>query len=129
ARIVKQGNRRQLKVMAADGTSPRTLAASIDIQGPAGEAAVDWSPDGKWIAAGGIDADGPALFKIPVDGGKPLRLFAGPATNPIWSPDDRLILYAGPFFAGQAELLAVRPDGSPFVVPPVRVHPGGYRFR
>ena len=44
---------------------------------------------------------GPALFKIPVDGGEPVRLVAGQAVNPVWSPDGNLIVYGGPLVAGQ----------------------------
>ena len=86
--------------MSADGTNVRTLAASIDIQGAAGQASADWSPDSAWIAIGGSDAQGPGLFKIPVDGGLPVRLVTGQATNPVWSPDGKLIVYAGPFVGG-----------------------------
>ena len=77
---------------------------------------------------GGRDAQGPGLFKIPVDGGAPVRLVAGQAVNPVWSPDGNLIVYAGRFVAGQVALLGVRPDGTPVELPPVRVRPGGYRF-
>ena len=34
-----------------------------------GRGTADWSPDGAWIVTGGSDAQGPGLFKIPVDGG------------------------------------------------------------
>jgi Tol biopolymer transport system component len=68
------------------------------------------------------------LFKVPVNGGAPIRLVAGLAVNPIWSPDGTLIVYAGPFVIGQVELLGVRPDGTPVVLPPVKVRQGGYRF-
>ncbi len=100
-----------------------TLAASIDTRGPA-----DWSPDGKWIVVGGSDAQGPALFKIPVDGGAPVRLVVGQAVNPVWSPDGNLIVYSGGFMNGQVTLLGVRPDGASVELPPLRVRQGGYRF-
>ena len=114
--------------MSADGTNARTLAASIEIEGAAGQGAADWSPDGTWIVTGGRDAQGPALFKIPVDGGAPVRLVAGQAVNPVWSPDGNLIVYAGRSVIGQVELLGVRPDGTPVELPHVLVRPGGYRF-
>jgi Tol biopolymer transport system component len=127
--------------MAADGTSPRSLAPSVEIEGAPGTGTVDWSPDGAWIVTGGRDAQGQALFKIPVHGGAPVRLVAGPAVNPIWSPDGRLIVYAGPFIAAQVELYGVRPDGSRVDLPVLgrqhessasasrlRVRQGSYRF-
>ncbi len=126
--VVRQDGKRHLAIMSADGTNSRTLAASIDMQGDAGQATADWSRDGAWIVTGGRDALGPALFKIPVDGGATVRLVAGQAVNPVWSPDGNLIVYAGGFMSGQATLLGVRPDGAPVELPPVRVRQGGYRF-
>ncbi len=121
--VLRNEGQEHLAIMSSDGTDSRTLAASIETQG-----AADWSPDGKWIAVGGTDAQGPALFKIPVDGGVPVRLVSGQAIGPVWSRDDRLIVYAGPLVAGEVPLLGVRPDGAPVDLPPMRVRPGGYRF-
>src|SRR5262249_24607862 len=84
---VRERGKGRLTMMGGDGTSVRTLAASIDIQGAAGHGTADWSPDGAWIVTGGSDAQGPGLFKIPVDGGAPVRLTTGPAINPVWSPN------------------------------------------
>ncbi len=69
------------------------------------------------------------MFKIPVDGGAPVRLVTGPALNPVWSPDGTLIVYAGPLVTGRALLLGVRPDGTPVKLPavPARIG-GGHRF-
>jgi Tol biopolymer transport system component len=126
--VRREGARRHLMIMDADGSHARTLAASIDIQGAAGQGAVDWSPDGRTIVAGGIDAAGPALFLIPADGGAPRRLLNERGESPVWSPDGQLILYSGPFARGQSDLLAVRPDGTRVDMPHVRVRQGGYRF-
>ena len=71
---------------------------------------------------------GTGLFKIPSDGGAPVRLLTGQAGNPVWSPDGNLIVYSGKFFTGQAELLGVRPDGTPVDLSLPRARPGGYRF-
>ena len=60
--------------------------------------------------------------------GVPARILTGQAEDPVWSPDGKLIVYHGKFFAGQVELRGVRPDGSPVGLPPVRARPGGYRF-
>jgi Tol biopolymer transport system component len=126
--VVRRGGLRRLVIMSADGTDVRTLAPSIEIQGSSGQAAADWSPDGSWIAAGGVDADGPALFKIPANGGDPVRIVTGQAVNPVWSPDRNLIAYGGSLVAGQATLAWARPDGTSVDLPPVRVRAGGYRF-
>ena len=121
--VVQNEGQRHLALMSAEGTDSRTLAAALHTQGTA-----DWSPDGKWIAVGGSDARGDALFKIPVDGGEPVRLVSGQAVGPIWSRDDNLIVYAGPLVAGQVPLLGVRPDGAAVALPLVRTRPGSYRF-
>ncbi|MGH9253286.1 MAG: protein kinase domain-containing protein [Vicinamibacterales bacterium] len=126
--VVRQDGKRHLAIMAADGTNSRTLAAAIDIQGAASQGSADWSPDGDWIAVGGRDAQGPGLFKIPLDGGPPVRLVAGQANNPVWSPDGKLIVYSGSQTSGQVSLLGVRPDGVTVALLPVRVRGGAYRF-
>jgi Tol biopolymer transport system component len=126
--VVRREGKRRLVILSADGRTSRTLAPSLDIQGTAGQGTADWSPDGTWIVTGGNDAQGPGLFKIPVDSGEPVRIVTGRAVNPVWSPDGNLIVYGGKFFTGQVELLGVQPDGTPVALPAVRARPGGYRF-
>jgi Tol biopolymer transport system component len=129
--IVRQQGKRHLAIMSADGTNARTLAASIDLRGVEGQGTADWSPDGSWIVAGGDDGYGPGLFKIPVDGGAPVRLVSDEAVNPVWSPKGDLIVYALPFggAGGRNTLRAVRPDGTPVKMPDVQVRRGGaHRF-
>ena len=63
--------------MPTDETNPRSLAPAIEIEGAAGQTASTWSPDGRTIVTGGRDAQGAALFAIPVDGGSPTRLIVG----------------------------------------------------
>ena len=127
--VVRQQGKRHLAIMSADGTNSRILAASIDIQGWAERGAADWSPDGKWIVAGGDDGQGKGLFKIPVDGGEPVRLVEGEAHNPVWSPNDDLIVYAtGTPFAGAGgvnALRGVKPDSTPVEMPD-RAGPRGW---
>jgi Tol biopolymer transport system component len=129
--VVRQQGRRRLAVMSSDGTDSRTLAATIDIRGVEGQGVADWSPDGTWIVTGGDDGQGPGLFKIPVDGGAPVRLVADEAVSPVWSPNGDLIVYAVPFgnAGGRNVLHAVRPDGTAVKMPEVFVRRGGaHRF-
>ena len=92
--ILRKQGRRTLTLLSSEGGDAQPLAPAIDVT-----SAASWSPDGKWIAAGGIDASGAGLFKIPVEGGTPQRLMTGTATNPVWSPDGTLIVYTGPVVA------------------------------
>ena len=138
--VVKEAGRRHLSVMNQNGQGSQKLAVSLDVQG-----APDWSPDGKWIAAGGRNGEETGLFLIPVDGGPPRRLVADLATDPVWSPNGDFMVYTGPFQggtatsrAGGAPLRAVRPDGTNYDLPLVlvsskapedlRVGTGNYRF-
>ncbi len=129
--VVRQHGTRHLAIMSADGTGSRTLAASIDLRGVEGQGTADWSPDGAWIVTGGDDGHGPGLFKIPVDGGAPVRLVTDDAVNPVWSPSGGSIVYAVPFggAGGRNILRAVTPDGAPVAMPEVHVRRGGsHRF-
>ena len=126
--VLRDGSRRRLVSISADGTNPRTLGGTLEIRGTPRLSAADWSPDGRWIVVGGVDGSGEGLFKIPVDGGSPIKLVSGPALNPVWSPADGLILYSGQVIEGRAPLHAIRPDGSPAPFPPLQVGPGAYRF-
>jgi Tol biopolymer transport system component len=132
--VVRRDGKRRLALMSADGTNSRTLAPSLEVRSVDGRGAADWSPDGKWIAAGGDDGQGSGLFKIPVDGGTPVQLVAGEAVNPAWSPNGDLIVYAAarltgePLIANGRHLLrGVRPDGTRVALPEVRVPRGGAR--
>jgi Tol biopolymer transport system component len=121
---VRKDGRQTLRVGAGDGSGMRPLAETIDVRG-----AADWSPDGKWIVTSGIDSKGPGLFKIPADGGAPVRLVADAAVNPVWSPDGTIIAYQGPNVGGGEPLKAVGADGAAIDLPPIRISTlGGSRF-
>ena len=115
----RRDGRRRLTLMSAEGADAKALAASLEPRN-----AADWSPDARWIVTGGRDDEqGEGLFKVPVDGGAPVKLAAGPAANPVWSPDEKLIVFAGPQVGGTSQLMAVRPDGSTVALPHLRVPP------
>jgi Tol biopolymer transport system component len=122
--VLRRSGKHQLHVLSADGAELQPIAEGIDVQGTS-----CWSPDGKWIVTGGSGANGPGLFKIPVDGGPAVRVVAGPALNPVWSPDGSLIVYAGTNVRTFAPLLAVHPDGTSVELPKISVRRLGERVR
>ena len=122
--VLRRNGKRQLDVLSSDGAELQPIAEGMVPQGSS-----CWSPDGKWIVTGGSDATGPGLFKIPLDGGSPVRLAAGQALNPVWSPDGSLIVYAGTNVRTFSPLLAVRPDGTSFKLPDVILRRLGERVR
>jgi serine/threonine protein kinase len=113
-----------LHLATSEGSQLQPVADSIDTRGTA-----DWSPDGQWIVVGGVNTDGPGVFKIPVNGGKSVRLTTGLASNPVWSPAGNLIVYAGDNVGFFSPLLAVRPDGTPVKLPSIEVLREGIRAR
>jgi serine/threonine protein kinase/Tol biopolymer transport system component len=122
--ILRRDGKLRLHILSADGGDLQSLAEPINIRG-----SVCWSPDGKWIVAGGIDDRGPGLFKIPPDRGAPVRLIAGAARDPVWSPSGDLIVYTGANVSVDAPLLAVRPDGTNVELPAIRLRVEGKRYR
>jgi len=122
--ILRREGKLRLHVLSADGGDLQSLAEQINIQ-----RSVCWSPDGKWIVAGGIDGRGPGLFKIPLDHSTPVRLIAGTANDPVWSPSGDLIVYSGANVSVDAPLLAIRPDGTKVELPPIRLRVEGKRYR
>jgi Tol biopolymer transport system component/predicted Ser/Thr protein kinase len=121
---LRRSGKLTLHVATAEGSELRPLGESIDISG-----AADWSRDGQWIVTGGTDGHSPGIFKIPVNGGIPVRVAEGLASNPVWSPAGNLIAYAGENVGFYAPLLAVRPDGTPVKLPSIEVLREGVRVR
>jgi len=121
---LRRNGKQQMHVMAADGTQLRALSSNVDVRG-----AASWSPDSKWIAVAGTDSSGLGLFKLPVDGGAPVRIGTGPFLDPVWSPRGDLIVYCGPQLFTLAPLLAVHPDGTAAKLPEIRVQREGVRVR
>jgi Tol biopolymer transport system component len=105
-----------LYVINANGTNVRVLVDSFDVRG-----AASWSPDGKWVAVAANQGDGTRLFKIPLDGGQPVRLLDTRSYNPAWSPDGRFIVYTEQHGAGFFQVKAVTPDKMPVSLPEFQV--------
>jgi Tol biopolymer transport system component len=110
--------------MAVDGTQLRPLSSDVDARGTA-----SWSPDGKWVVVAGSDPKGLGIFKLPVDGGTPVRIASGPYLDPVWSPRGDLIVYSGTQVFTLAPLLAVHPDGTAAKLPEINVRREGERAR
>jgi Tol biopolymer transport system component len=122
---VRRQGRSTLQCTTADGTGVRPVAESLDVRG-----AASWSPDGQWIAVGAMEGASVRVFKVPVDGGRPVRLVDSGSSNPVWSPDGTFILYSGTPRARSVPLQAVTPNRRPFPLPPLMVDRVGdsYRF-
>jgi Tol biopolymer transport system component len=121
---LKQHGKRQMHVIAADGTRLHPLSSDVDVRGTA-----SWSPDGEWIVVAGSDRDGAGLFKLPAKGGSPLRVATGPFLDPVWSPRGDLIVYGGTQVFTLMPLLGVHPDGTPAKLPEINVRRDGERAR
>ena len=126
--VVLSGGRGRLYLMASDGTGAHRVAESLEVRG-----APSWSPDGKWIAIAGSDGKANPLFKVPMDGGAPVRLVDGVnsvISNPVWSPDGRVILYSEGKGGATVQVQGVTPDKQPYPLPAeIQVGATGDRYR
>jgi serine/threonine protein kinase/Tol biopolymer transport system component len=119
-----RNRKQQMHVITADGTRLRPLSSDVDVRGTA-----SWSPDGKWIVVAGSDRNGQGVFKLPVDGGTPVRIVTGPFLDPVWSPKGDMIVYCGAQVFTLTRLLAVHPDGTQASLPEIKVQREGERVR
>ncbi|MEO8097709.1 MAG: protein kinase [Acidobacteriota bacterium] len=123
--ILRRNGKVQIYSITTEGSQLLPLAETLEVNG-----APAWSPDGKWIVVGGANSKGESgLYKLPAEGGLPVRLVAGFASNPVWSPDGELIVYQGARVGAYAPLLGIRPDGRPVNLPPVGPMIEGQRMR
>jgi Tol biopolymer transport system component len=122
--VVRHGERSRLYVMSADGTGSRRIAESLDPRD-----APSWSPDGKWIAVAASEDKEQPLFKVPVDGGAPVRLVGGTNFNPVWSPDGQLIVYSESQGGPKYRLKGITPEGRAAPLPEFAVVLEGNRYR
>jgi Tol biopolymer transport system component len=121
---LKRDGKWQMHVIAADGMQIHPLSGAVDVRG-----AASWSPQAEWIVSAGRDGDGEGLFKIPADGGTPVRLTKGALLDPVWSPRGDLIVYGGTQVFTLMPLLGVHPDGTPAKLPEINLRREGQRVR
>ena len=97
------GSTADLFVIGADGSDPRPLLSTPELEQPAG-----WSPDGTQILFTRYDtANRPGVFVMSAAGTNVRRLAPGIAA--VWSPDGSRILYSAGFFT---PLRVMNADGS-----------------
>jgi Tol biopolymer transport system component len=77
--------------MQADGTNPRIVADSLDLQG-----APTWAPDGQSITSAADDHGVPHLYRVPLDNRAPTVFVPEYSVDPAWAPDGRFVVYSGP---------------------------------
>jgi TolB protein len=122
---VRRTGRSILHCGNADGTGMHAVAEQLDVRG-----AASWSNDGRWLAVAAREGRGLRVFKVPMEGGAPVRLVDSVSSNPVWSPDGAFILYSGTPRGRSVPVKAVTPDGRPYALPPLTVDRVGdsYRF-
>ena len=114
-----------LFLMNSDGTGIR----SIPIKGPLNiVGAPAWHQAG-WLTVAGDEGKGmEGLFRVPIEGGSPVRLLSEKATNPVWSPDGQLLIYCSTESGTWVTLKAITVHGRPLQIPEVRLSRGADRI-
>jgi len=122
---IRRAGRSTLHCSAPDGTGARAITEQLDVRG-----AASWSPDGRWLAVAAREGRGLRVFKVPTDGGAPIRLVDSVSSNPVWSPDGAFIVYSGTPRGRSVPVQAVTPDGKPHAMPALTVDRVGdsYQF-
>ena len=119
----QKGGRNRLYLMNDDGTGVTELAHALNVRG-----APAWPPAGEWVTVAADRGSSAGLFRVPLDGGPPVQLVAGPADNPAWSPDGRFLVYSGVDVGTTFPLKAVDADGEPYSIPELMLPRGANRF-
>ena len=100
----------QIWLMDAEGRNARKLTSAGNTN-----YSPSWSPDGAWVSYLSTQGDSTFVFKVPVDGGEPVRMSDRSVfVVADWSPDGRWIATwsRGNPATPQQELLLIPTDGS-----------------
>ena len=112
----------RLMTIGIDGSDPRVLLETADIQAP------NWTPDGKWLICNGTLEGAKVLIRVATDGSTPAtKIPTGDikvsSNDHILSPDGKTI-----YITAKSHLYALPIEGGP----PKRVtndHPPGMAFK
>jgi dipeptidyl aminopeptidase/acylaminoacyl peptidase len=116
---IRQHGQSLLYVMQADGTNARIVTDSLDLQGsPA------WAPDGKSITSAADDHGVPYLFRVPIDGGSPVRFVEEYAVDPVWAPDGGFVVYSGPDIGTTFSVRAITAEAAAHALPAITLTRG-----
>jgi len=109
---VRQRGQTLLYLVHADGSNPRVVSDSLDLQGdPA------WTPDSQSITSAVDDHGTPQLFRVPLDGRPPVPFLREYSVNPVWSPDAHFVVYSGPDIGTTFSVKAVTAAAAPHSLP------------
>jgi Tol biopolymer transport system component len=109
--------------MNVDGTNLKQLTVSPNesLFSP------DCSPDGKWVLYTKVGPE-KGIWKVPIDGGEPVRLNDADATTPSVSPDRKLVAYSYKRTPGGPSMLAIMPFDGGMNVREINVSVGETRW-
>ncbi|MGH7597716.1 MAG: hypothetical protein ACREOI_15310 [bacterium] len=104
----RRGRHTNLWAVAATGGIAKQLTDDLVIY----KALPDWSPDGKMIAYTSFPLS--HLFSVPSAGGQPLQLTDGKRfeQNPVFSPDDKQIIFSSDWFSAEEKLTVMALHGK-----------------
>ncbi|HEY0378272.1 MAG TPA: protein kinase [Pyrinomonadaceae bacterium] len=81
----RKDGRHNIWRMDPDGANPKQLTSGNYDRNPS------FSPDGKWVVFTSMGAANPNLWRVPIDGGEPVKLSDKFSVSPMVSPDGKLI--------------------------------------
>ena len=120
---VKQHGKTRLYVINADGTGSRALTDDLNVEGsPA------WAPDGQSLLSAADVGGTPNLYRIPL-AGAPTVFVREYATDPVWSPNGRFVIYSGADIGTNFPVKAVTSTGAPYAISPLVLARGERRLR
>jgi Tol biopolymer transport system component len=120
---VEDENRTKLYVMDVDGSRARVIADSLLLRGTP-----VWAPDGRSIVMAAVHDGKPNLTRIFLDGDPSIVLTSESSTDPVASPDGRLLVYTGSDVGTTFPLRAATADGHPYPLPGIMLTRGARRM-